>query len=123
MMIGNMGGRVASILALCTMHSVFPPSVPPTSRNISGLLFDISSISSSVSSKENSLTILAPAPSVAIFAASDVSSGTSPEAIMRRPPAAEEQASVFSYSISPILSFKIERPLLRPSFISLSTVV
>ena len=49
---GKAGGREASILALWRMHSRLPPSVPPTSRKMSGLAAWMSSRSSSVSSKE-----------------------------------------------------------------------
>ena len=82
----------ASIFALCRMHSLLPPSVPPTSRKMSGLMDRISSMSSSVSWKEYTFNTFAPAPRLAWRAASAVSSGTRPLVIMRRPPAAEEQA-------------------------------
>ena len=91
-MIGKSGLRDASIRALCRMQDVFPPSVPPASRKISGFWARMASRSSSVSSKENWPMSFAPAPRLAIRAASSVSSGTRPEAIIRRPPAAEEQA-------------------------------
>ena len=89
---GKSNSMRASIRALCRMHSVFPPSVPPTSRKISGRSARISSRSSSVSWNENTFSTFAPAPRLACRAASAVSSGTSPLVTIRRPPAAEEQA-------------------------------
>ncbi|MPM89612.1 hypothetical protein SDC9_136724 [bioreactor metagenome] len=81
-----------SIFALCKMHLLSPPLVPPASKNISGLFFSISSISSSVISKEYTFIILAPAPKQASLAAVAVTPGTKPLAIIFNPPAAEEQA-------------------------------
>ena len=89
---GKAGERVASMWALWRMHSLLPPSVPPTRRKMSGRSRWISSTSSSVSWKAYTPTTLAPAPRLASRAASPVSSGTRPLVTIRSPPAAEEQA-------------------------------
>ena len=67
--------------------------------------------------------ILAPAPRLASFAASLVSSGTKPLVTIRSPPAAEEQAKVSVYSSFPVFSSRRARPLVRPSLMSVCTVV
>ncbi len=67
--------------------------------------------------------ILAPAPRLASLAASLVSSGTSPLAIIRSPPAAEEQAKVSTNSSFPVFSSSRWSPWRRPSLISVCTVV
>ena len=110
-------------LALTSITSLLPPSVPPHSNTRSGLMSYISCCSACDISNAYVFTTFAPALDAAIFAAFAVSSGTSPSATIFSPPAALLQQRSLSYLNSPIAVSNFCRALRSPSITSVSMVV